>query len=384
MAATKLEMRTSERGALLGCAQKWYWAHIEELRPNRASNPLWFGSAVHVALAEWYLKGLKRGPHPAETFNKFIDGERTMLVTNEDEEQEYYDARELGTGMLEHYVDTYGKDDSWDVIATEHAGKIVLPRPQMKIFGRVRPALARWLTYHFTWDGIFRDLNDGQLYLMEHKTAAAIDTNHLPLDNQAGSYWAIASRSLVKQGLIGENEDIVGIRYNFLRKALKDTRPQDEDGLYHNQPQKQHYIEALLNHYGEDSPAEEMEGWEKDLPKMTLAQLKELADAQPDLTVLGEISKSQPPAYFHREDVYRTRAERVTQIARIQDEALFSEAYRSGSLPITKRPSKDCAWCPFRRMCELDEQGDQEAVEAFKEAMFHTESPYEVYRIKSA
>lgn len=374
MAATKLEMRTSERGALLGCAQKWYWAHIEELRPNRASNPLWFGSAVHVALAYWYLPGLNRGPHPAETFNNFIDGERTMLVTNEDEEQEYFDARELGTGMLEHYVDTYGKDDSWDVIATEHAGKIVLPRPEMKIFGRTRPRLARWLTYHFTWDGIFRDLTDGQLYLMEHKTAAAIDTNHLPLDNQAGSYWAIASRSLAKQGIIGENEDIVGIRYNFLRKALKDTRPQDEDGLYHNQPQKAHYAAALTG----------VDGWsEAELMKMKLDELEGVAAAH-GMAVLGDISKSQPPAYFHREDVYRTRAERVTQIARIQDEALFSEAYRSGSLPITKRPSKDCSWCPFRRMCELDEQGDQDAVEAFKEAMFHTESPYEVYRIKSA
>ncbi len=374
MAATKLEMRTSERGALLGCAQKWYWAHIEELRPNRASNPLWFGSAVHVALADWYLPGLKRGPHPAETFNNFIDGERTMLVTNEDEEQEYFDARELGNGMLEHYVDTYGKDDSWDVIATEHAGKIVLPRPEMKIFGRTRPRLARWLTYHFTWDGIFRDLNDGQLYLMEHKTAAAIDTNHLPLDNQAGSYWAIASRSLAKQGLIGENEDIVGIRYNFLRKALKDTRPQDEDGLYHNKPIKAHFIAALTG----------VDKWtEAELNKMKLDELESIAIAN-RLEVLGDISKSQPPAYFHREDVYRTRAERVTQIERIQNEALFSEAYRNGSLPITKRPSKDCSWCPFRRMCELDEQGDQEAVEAFKEAMFHTESPYEVYRIKSA
>ena len=375
MAATKLEMRTSERGALLGCAQKWYWAHIEELRPNRASNPLWFGSAVHVALADWYLPGLKRGPHPAETFNNFLDGERTMLVTNEDEEQEYFDARELGIGMLEHYVDTYGNDDSWDVIATEHAGKIVLPRPEMKIFGRTRPRLARWLTYHFTWDGVFRDLTDGQLYLMEHKTAAAIDTNHLPLDNQAGSYWAIASRSLAKQGIIGGNEDIVGVRYNFLRKALKDTRPQDEDGLYRNQPQKQHYIDAIGDKVG--GAFNGLNG------KETLAQLQEIAETL-DLTVLGDISKSQPPAYFYREDVYRTRAERETQIARIQDEALFSEAYRSGSLPITKRPSKDCSWCPFRRMCELDEQGDQDAVEAFKEAMFHTESPYEVYRIKSA
>lgn len=364
--ATKLEMRTSERGSLLGCAQKWYWSAVEELRPNRAANPLWFGSAVHVALADWYLPGLNRGPHPAETFNTFLDGERTMLVTNEEEEEEYFDARELGTGMLEHYVDHYGKDDQWEVVATEHAGKIVLPRPQMKIFGRVRPGLKRWLTYHFTWDGVFRDLSDGRLYLMEHKTAASIDTNHLPLDNQAGSYWAIADRSLQKQGVI--DEPIVGIRYNFLRKALKDTRPQDENGLYTNKPTKAHFIEAI----GEGLTGKE-----------TLAQLEEIA-ADLDLAVLGEISKSQPPAYFHREDVFRTREERETQIRRIQEEAIFSEAYRSGSLPITKHPSKDCSWCPFRRMCELDEQGDQASVEMFKETMYHTESPYEVYRIKSA
>jgi hypothetical protein len=378
-----LEMRTSERGSLARCAQQWYWSQVEELRPNRAANPLWFGSAVHVALADWYLKGLKRGPHPAETFNKFLEGERSMLVTDENEEQEYFDARALGTDMLEHYVEVYGKDEKWEVIATEHAGHVILPRPEMKIFRRVRPEVKRWLKYFFTWDGVFRDLEDGQLYLMEHKTAAAISTLHLSLDNQAGSYWAIASQSLQKQGILTAGQDIVGIRYNFLRKAMRDTRPQNEDGHYTNLPTKSHYVDALYNHFGEDEPPEAMEAWERDLPKMTLASLKEMAETQ-GLTVLGDVSKSQPPAYFHREDVYRTRAERLTQIERIQDEAVFAEAYRNGYLPIVKSPSRDCSWCPYNRMCELDEQGDAEAVEVFKETMFHKESPYEVYRIKSA
>lgn len=363
-----LEMRTSERGSLGRCAQQWAWRHIEGLEPNRAANPLWFGSAVHEALAAWYLPGFKRGPHPVETFEAWLDGERTMLITNDDEEQEYVDARALGVDMLTRYVEHYGKDDSWNVIATEKKGSVVLPRPEAMIFGRKRPGVARWLRYHFTWDGIYRDELDGQVKLMEHKTAASIRTDHLPLDNQAGSYWAIANRTLVKQGLLKEGEGIVAITYNFLRKALADLRPQDEHGYYHNQPQKAHFIEAI---------GEGLNGRE------TLAQLQEIAE-QLGLVVLGDISKSQPPLYFERHEVYKTEAERETQIRRIQDEALFSEAYRKGFLPIVKSPSKDCAWCLYSKMCELDESGDQESVDMFKELTYHVTSPYEVYQTKSA
>lgn len=377
-----LDMRTSERRSLLTCAQQWYWSSVEELRPNRAANPLWFGSAVHVALAEYYQLGFKRGPHPAETFNNFIDGERTMLVTNEDEEREYIDARALGTDMLEHYVEHYGADERWFIIATEHQGRIVLPRPEMKIFGRTRPRLERWLRYHYTWDAVLRDMEDEQVYLGEHKTAASIRTTHLPMDNQAGSYWAVAGYELRKQGVLKKDEEIVGIRYNFLRKAIRDDRPKNADGYYTNKPVKQHYIDALeglgLQAVEQSSP----KSGPIALAKATLADL-DAAARFAGLKVFGDVSKSQPPAYFERIDIYRTREERRTQFRRIQDEAVFAEAYRRGYLPITKTPSHDCSWCPFNRMCELDEQGDQASVEVFKETLFHKESPYEVYKVKS-
>jgi hypothetical protein len=97
--------------------------------------------------------------------------------------------------------------------------------------------------------------------------------------------------------------------------------------------------------------------------------------------VFGEVSANQPPEYFVRELVYRSRAERRTQIKRIQEEAVFAEAYRGGLLPIVKAPDKQrCSWCKFKRMCELDESGDQDAVESFKETQFHTEDPYLVYQ----
>jgi len=365
-----LEMRTSERGSLKRCPQQWYWGQVEGLRPNRAANPLWFGTAVHEGLAQWYLPGLKRGPHPAETFEKYLDGERVMLVTSEEEELQYVDARALGIDMLTRYVDLYGKDDSWFVIATEQKGAVVIDRPEMQIFGRTRPALKRWVRYNFTWDGVYRDLKDEQIKLMEHKTAAAISTLHLSLDDQAGSYWAIASQTLVKQGVLKPDDEIVAITYNFLRKALKDPRPQDAEGYYTNKPTKDDLIDVL-------DPIFELTG------KETAATLQDYADEQ-KIVVLGERSKSQPPDYFLRHDVYRTRSERETQIQRIKDEALFIEAYRRKYLPITKSPDRQhCLWCPFKRMCELDEQGDAEAVEAFKDTMFHVEDPYAVYK-KSA
>jgi hypothetical protein len=363
-----LEMRTSERGSLGRCAQQWAWRHIEGLEKNRAANPLWFGSAVHEALAAWYLPGFERGPHPVETFDTFLAGERSMIVTSEEEEIEYVDARALGIDMLTRYVEEYGKDDSWNVIATEMKGKVILPRPEMKIFGRTRPALKRWLRYHFTWDGVYRDEADGQVKLMEHKTAASIIISHLPLDNQAGSYHAVANQALTKQGVLKNGEEIVAITYNFLRKAMADQRPRNANGHYTNKPVKQHYIDAI----GEGLTGKE-----------TLARLEEIA-ATEGIVVLGEVSKSQPPNYFERHEVYKTRAERETQIRRIQDEAVFSEAYRKGYLPIVKSPSRDCSWCPFSKMCEMHESGDQEAVETIKEMQYHVSSPYEVYQDKSA
>lgn len=232
------------------------------------------------------------------------------------------------------------------------------------------------MRYNFTWDGVYRDEEDGQLKLMEHKTAASIRLDHLPLDDQAGSYWAVASELLVKQGVLKPGEEIVGINYNFLRKAMKDQRPQNADGYYTNKPTKADYIEQILATPVSPEIAQLGEPHEK----MSLTALQTMAETI-GITVLGEVSKSQPPAYFVREMVYRTRAERATQIRRIQEEGVFAEAYRGGMLPIVKAPDKQrCSWCKYKRMCELDESGDQDAVEAFKETQFHHEDPYLVYQ----
>jgi hypothetical protein len=332
---------------------------------------------VHVALAAWYLPGLERGPHPAETFDKSLKGDRSFLVTSEDEEKEYADARELGIDMLERYVEHYGRDERWFVIATEQQFQVWLPHP-------IHRSLRRWLRYVGTFDGVYRDLDTGEILLMEHKTAAGIDPAYLNLDDQAGSYWAVANHKLRSQKVLARKESIAGIQYNFLRKALRDTRPRDEKGLYHNKPQKQHYVDALEAVIAERGIRMELSGREK------LDELEELAQAA-GITVLGEVSKIQPPAFFERWPVYRDQKERRTMIRRIQAEATYAEAWRAGNFethPLFKTPiaagPQACRWsCAFHRMCELHEQGDS-GWEEFRDAMYERADPYAAHERKSA
>lgn len=321
-------LRTSERRDFKRCPQRWAWAYLEGLAPLRDANPLWFGQGIHIALAEWYLQGKKRGPHPAETWEAFCADEQRYIPTQyEDDEKEFVDAKELGTSMMNEYVKLYGKDKRWNVIATEQTFRLLIADPRYKPEpGGKLKALVRYVG---TFDGVYRDEATGEIFLMEHKTAAGIQTHHLPLDDQAGSYWYVATRVLRKQGLIGPRESIAGIMYNFMRKALPDDRPQNERGEFLN----------------------------KD----------------------GSVSKRQPPPYFLREPVWRSAGERKTMEGRVQDEAIIMQEMRDGRLPLIKNPTRDCNWdCSFYRMCLLHEAGSD--FQEYKEAAYKERDPYGDHR----
>lgn len=350
---SQIILRTSERQAFKRCPAKWWWAYREGLKPRGAEKtPLWFGTGVHLGLAEWYLPGTKRGPHPAETFAKFAGDAITAIKTVDADEEtlaQYVDGKELGVKMLEGYVKLYGTDPQWSFIQAEQAFDLDVPWP-----GSDRQGL--WvvedgqvmLRYAGTFDGVYRDLGTGRIELLETKTAKAIQTQHLPLDDQAGSYWAVASHTLAARGLIKPGERISAIQYNFLRKALPDERPVDEQGYATNRPTKQHYILAL----------DGIDGWTaKELGKKKLDELEGIAAAH-FMVITGDRSKTQPLPLFLREEVHRTSAERRTQLRRIQDEAVHMQAVREGLLPIIKRPTRDCTWdCDYFTMCKLQEAG---------------------------
>ena len=322
-------IRTSERATFKRCPQKWYWAWRMGLKGKyRTADALWFGTGIHLALAEWYCgPGLRRGPHPADTWLDYCDDEEIQVkaATGDDwREDVWVDAKDLGVEMLEGYLQTYKEDDTWHVIAPEQSFQLVIPK---------HSGAADLAIYAGTFDLVYRDLEDDTIWLGEHKTAKQISLAHLPLDDQAGSYWAVASKVLEDAGVLRKGDSIEGIMYNFLKKSVPDERPIDARGMRLNKN--------------------------------------------------GAISKNQPKPNFVREPVERTRAERHTMIRRIQDEAVWMNAARKRPDRLFKTPTSDCRWqCDFYDMCTLHEKGGDDWRE-YAKAMYVQKDPYADHR-KSA
>jgi hypothetical protein len=300
MAETLPTLRTSERAAFKRCAFRWWLEYRHGYRQRSPqADALWFGIGVHEALAQWYLKGKRRGPHPADTFETWAGEEINFARTYLDEtfdEPVWTDATELGIAMLEQYVDYYGQDEQWDIIAIEQPFRVRITRKGKPV-----------AYFASRWDGVFRNLEDGNIYLLENKTAAQIVTAYLELDDQGGSYWAVASQLLRANGVLKPTEHIEGIIYNFLRKSFPDERPVNDDGQFLN----------------------------KD----------------------GRVSKRQPPQPFVRTMMERSPKEQRTQLERISDEVAVMNAVRAGIIPVTKTATKDCPRCPFWIPCTLHERG---------------------------
>lgn len=373
-------MRTSERRSMKRCEFQWKWGYLDRLHPLQESNPLWFGQAMHIALAEYYLPGKERGPHPAENFVKVLDEGRVKYPepSNEESADELADAYAMGVDMLNRYVDTFGLDSDWECIQPEMTFRVWIPHPTNK-------ELKKWFLYVGTIDGVFRyvgpqvgTLVPGSIWLFEHKSAKSIQVHHLPLDDQAGSYWAFAGIILRRRGILKEDEQISGIMYNFLRKTEDDKRPMNADGLYCNKPVKQDYLEQLTAWAKENKSGIPLTA------KMTIAELETTAKTV-GLTVYGEPSKVQPAPYFERIPVFRSKAERQTMLQRVQAEGLRKEALSAERplLPLIKNPTKDCEWdCSFRRMCEMHEAGAD--WEEYRDVSFKQWNPYGDHEIMKA
>lgn len=320
-------LRTSERTTWRSCPQKWWWGYRQGLVPKGPPHyNFWFGTGVHLALAEWYLPGLKRGPHPAKTWEKYCDDEFVIMKSYEGDKTEYHNARDLGTAMLEHYVDVYGKDRRYYVLETERTRKIL-------IRDHDGTPLA-W--YFYTMDGVVRDREDGnRIKLLENKTAAMIITTHLAMDDQAGSYLPFETENLRAEGILKPDEQIEEIVYNILRKAVykEDDRPQNEKGEYLN----------------------------KD----------------------GSVSKNQgkQAPVLLRHPVTRTAEYRRQQVDRIISEVKQMQEMRADRSRIYKNPQQGpfgCSSCPFFEMCKLHEEGADWA--EYRDWTMTKQDPYATYR----
>lgn len=382
-------IRNSERASFKACPQQWEWAWRMGLVPAMPKQDArWFGSGLHLALAEWYQpegakSGFARGRDPRETFEEYCGEIYTTVAAQpffgEENEREYVEAKKLGVDMLTGYLEHYElTDPSIEVIFPEYRylTKIPFNRRQIaadlpfKANAQNPPKFIAKMVG--TFDMVFRDQVDGFVKLMDHKSAKQKTSGaHLVKDDQAGTYIAVSTDFLRKRGILKPTESVVGMTYNYLRKGRRDENATfDEQGRKRNLPTKRDYAEAL---------ATRNVGVADELEKLPKAKLEEIAAKMPsDFKVYGAVSKVQPAPLFWREDVRRSRKNRLKQIERIADDAEMIARARAGELPIMKNPGDHCAWCDFRDLCDVHE--DQEDVEGFIRDVFVQRDPYADHR----
>lgn len=321
-------LRTSERTAFKRCRWAWNVTYNEQLKPKVSAPPLRFGSLVHKALELRYPPGIKRGPHPAITFQKLYNVELKQAQTKfgfRDDDGIWHEAGHLGVSMLEHFIEVYDKDSEWKVIQSELAFQVPIFENDTHQF-----------VYVGIIDGVWQNRSTKELWLRDWKTARAIPQghgSHLTLDEQPGSYWAYAPEFLRARGILTPKQKLRGIDFLYMRKALKDGREQDNGGRYLN----------------------------KD----------------------GSVSAKQPAPYFVRVPTYRTEAEIASLRERVLQEANEHALVRAGELAVYKNPSQmNCAGCGLRDACEIHEAGQD--WRSILDSTFVPWAPYAEHEIRNA
>lgn len=340
-------VRTSERSLYNECRQAWIWSYVDrrEMATGK-SVALIMGDLVHRSLAEHYpaarsKDSVKRGPHPAETFAKLYDlmNKRMGTKIHDNDEDKWVNARDLGVEMMTNYVDQWKVDDK----------DIVIIYPEMPFQFDIYVNGVYLCTYVGTTDALIKRKSTQKYGLFEHKTAAAIQTSHLFMDEQANTYHTIVPLWLAENKILRPGMSIEFMLYNFMRKGMKDTRPRNERGEYLNGPTK----EALFNKCVElGVPPTELKGCDV----QDLKNILKVKKFNPLL--LGEVSKNQPPDLFQRLDVVREDEARQACLSRIISQVKQMNDSRSGRLEVFKSPGKHCGWCQWRDICELHENGE--------------------------
>jgi hypothetical protein len=107
----EIELRNSERQSFTTCPQQWDWGYNDRLKPKTPAPALRFGTLIHNSLEAFYIPGIKRGPIPADTFQKLYDKDlkKYAKMGFKDEDDQWYEAGVLGVAMLEAYFDKYGE-----------------------------------------------------------------------------------------------------------------------------------------------------------------------------------------------------------------------------------------------------------------------------------
>ena len=372
-------LRNSERMEFKKCMAAWNWRYNVGIVPVfQKQDARFFGTAWHYVWEAMYSPppgkdGFTRADIDPHALWDDLMRDSYMKVScdpffDEDKEKEFVDAQELGHIMIRGQIDKWKLDPAWEVLAPEQ-------RFRMKVPFNERQKAQGWEGFggmtHITdivgtFDMVIRDHTSGAPVpkIVDWKTTNRADnTKKLNIDDQCGTYMAVATKTMRNLGLIRPDEVIEDMIFSFARKG-KPPENVDENGTVRNLPTIADYCSAL------NLSNADVKGMKKEA-------LENLA-ATAGIKVWGAPSKNQGAPLFWREAVRRNRANRARSIERIADDAEAIMAVRSGRLPVLKSPSPSCAWCDYADLCDIDEDGGD--TEVFIQDVFKYDDPYADHR----
>jgi hypothetical protein len=314
----------TEVKAFAECRLAWHYssANRMNIRPKQAPMALFFGTGIHAALDQYYGKGVD----PAQAFKVWWDVELEQLFDTYPNAADTLDFaklntnKELGVGMLEHYVVWAKGQDNFKVLFTEIEFEVPIPGTDGLLVGR--------------FDGIVQD-PAGYLWILEHKTfSVEPDYRALLIDAQTGKYqWAC--QELIRLGKlpgVPTTAIVSGAYYNGLRKKL---------------PRKP----ALLKKGKGLSTAANIDTtYEVYVAELAALNL-DPSEYEPVLSAL----RSKGNTFFRREQIMRTARELDIVAGRLRLEYL--EMSRP-DVAIFPTPSRDCPHrCQYFDLCLMEQTG---------------------------
>lgn len=312
-----LEVHTSDRTSFKRCRQRWdFSSNLRmNLEPKTPIEPLWFGTAIHEALAAYYdPEGI--GPKPAlsmNAFNQYINDWKDQLeAISVDQEEWAEEMRTKGTAMLAYYFQWAPKHDDFEVIFVEKPFIVDIPR---------MPGV----TYSLRLDGLVKD-KEGRYWILEHKTTASFPEQEewLVMDDQCGSYlWALTQ---LDEPIYAE-----GVIYNSLKKKAPSPLRKLKNGGYSIAQNQDTTFEVALTTLREEYGKVPRRYWD-----------------------FLDYLKYKPDNFIKRQYVRRNRSE----LDRL-GESLWQECLDMVNDPaIYRTPSRiNCTGCPFIAPCMAKWEG---------------------------
>ncbi len=202
----------SALNAFRNCPRKYKYRYIDHLRPVKRVDTLAFGSVIHEALERWYT--LPADTHRLLAILDFLDEQFPAHQADPEQKAKWHLARAMMAGYASRYA-----DEEFEVLAVEKKFEAGIHNPDT---GRA----SRTFTMAGKVDGIVRSQADGELYVLEHKTASTITSDYLD------RLWTDTQVALYAFYLRQIGYPIVGVIYNVMLKSRLQQRAGETQEQY--------------------------------------------------------------------------------------------------------------------------------------------------------